>query len=409
MTTEPNSSPSPQPGPIGWKLTLLICILVLFAAAGGVALIFSTEPEATRTAASRETAMLVDVVSVSRKTHHPEISAMGTVQAARDITLRPRVSGEIVERAPAFTPGGFAEKGEMLLVIDPADYQNTLQQQKSDLRRAVSDLKIEMGRQNVARQDYALLDETLTSESKALVLRKPQLNAARAAVESARAAVAQAEFELSRTRIKAPFDAHILARETNIGSQVAAGDRLGRIVGVDTYWVAATVPLSRLRWLSFPEGDSPGSPVKIRNRSAWKKGVFRQGRLYQRVGDLADQTRMAQVIVAVDDPLNYRHPDSDRPELTIGAFVEARIRAVPVADAFRLDRDYVRQDDTVWVFQNGKLDIRDVEIVLRNADYAYIESGLAENDQVVTSNLATIVDGAPLRLKADSTGKAPGK
>ena len=399
--TANHAKPSSGGRRIGWKLTLLICLLILLAAAGLITLIFSTEPTAVRTTATKETAMLVETIRAEHGTFRPQIVAMGTVEPAREIILMPRVSGEIVERAPAFTPGGFVEKGEKLLKIDPADYKNALRQRESDLRQAIADLHLEMGRQHVARQDYQLLEETLSKENEALVLRKPQLNAARARVESARAAVNQARLELERTTVKAPFDAHILSRNANIGSQVSPGDNLARLVGTDTYWVAATVPLAKLPWLTFPESpNAEGAEVQVRNRSAWPPDAHRSGRLYKLVGRLEDQTRMARVLVTVPDPLARKAEADEIPRLMIGAFVEARIKARAIPDVVRLNRDFLRKNNTVWVMRDDKLSIRDVEVVFQDADYAYIKSGLSGNELVVTTNLTTVVDGAKLRQKA---------
>ena len=387
----------------GWKFGLLICSLILILAGGLSYLIFSTEPAATRQAASKQTAMLVEVTRPEQGTFRPTIVAMGTVAPEKDIVLSPRVSGEIVERSAAFTPGGTVRKGEMLLQIDPADYENTLKQRKSDLQRAVADLNLEMGRQAVAETDYELLDEGLSPENKALVLRKPQLQSARAGVAAARAALSQARLDLERTTVKAPFDAHILTRNVNTGSQAAPGDDLARLVGTDTYWVAATVPLSKLRWLKFPEEEgaekAAGSRVRVRNRTAWPEGVYRSGRLYKRVGTLEEKTRMARVLVSVPDPFARAPASQGLPPLMIGAFVEARIQGRPISDAVRLNRDYIRKNDTVWVMKKGRLAIQKVEIILQDADFAYIRSGLTAADPVVTTNLTTVVSGAPLRLK----------
>ena len=382
------------------KKTLLICGSILLAGVCLTALTFFTEPTAKRVAATRETAMLVDVTEVHRGDYRPIIVAMGTVEPAQDITLSPRVGGEVVSRSPAFTPGGFVDKGEALLQIDSADYRNTLQQRKSELRQAVSDLNVEMGRQNVALKDYQLLDEALSAEFESLVLRKPQLNSARAKVEAARAAVDQAELELERTNIKAPFHAHILSRTVSVGSQVSPRDNLGRLVGLDFYWVVTTVPLAKLPRLSFPKTDGEtGSPVQIRNRVAWREGIYRTGYLHRMVGALEEQTRMARVYVSVPDPLSHRAESSHLPPLMIGAFVETRIEAEPIVDVVRIGRDYVRANNTVWVMENEKLSIRTVEIAFFDADYAYVTDGLRTGDRVVTTNLATIADGAPLRVK----------
>lgn len=244
------------------KKTLLACLAIVLVGATITVIVFSTEPSATREGASKQTPMLVDVTEVQKDTYRPTIVAMGTVRPSKDIVLSPRVSGEIVERAPAFMPGGFVREGDLLLRIDPADYRNALEQARSDLQQALADLSLEEGRQTVARKDYELFDGTLPTENESLVLREPQLGAARSRVKAARAAVAQRELELERTSVRAPFNAHILSRNVNVGSQVSPQDQLGRLVGMDTYWVVTTVPLSKLRWLSFA-GDEAEAETKI--------------------------------------------------------------------------------------------------------------------------------------------------
>lgn len=389
------------------QTTLLVSLGILLVGGAVTTLIFLTEPSAQRTGATRETAMLVDVTTVERDTARPTIEAMGTVRPAQEIVLSPRVSGEIIRRADAFTPGGYVEEGNLLLQIDPSDYENTLQQRRSELRQAEADLKLEMGRQDVAQQDYQLLADSLTGVNKDLVLRKPQLNAARSDVESARAAVDQAELNLQRTSIEAPFDAHILSRNVNVGSQVDPGTELGRLVGLDTYWVEATVPLSKLQWLSLPEDGDGGAVARIHNRTAWEAGQSREGRLFRVVGALEDNTRMARVLISVPDPHAYRSEGSDQPRLMIGSYVEARIQGEPLENVVRLNRDYVRSNETVWVMENNELRIRDVQIVFRGARYAYVEEGLNDGDQVVTTNLATVTDGAPLRLEGSEEQPVP--
>ena len=383
------------------KTTLLVCLLILIVGGAATAAIFMTEPTAERSGAVRETAMLVDVTGVERGTFTPTIEVNGTVEPSQDVMLSPRVEGEVLRVTDGFMPGGFVQKGEVLLQIDPADYENTLQQRQSALNQVLADLNIEKGRQQVARQDFELLGDSLAPEDQSLVLREPQLEAAQAIVESARAAVEQAELALQRTTIRAPFDAHVLSRNANVGSRVAPGDNLGRLVGMDTYWVIANVAQSQLRWLTF-SGSEEGEPseVRVRNDRAWAEGEYRTGTLHRLVGALeGDQTRLARVIVTVSDPMGYRSDEADVPPLMIGSFVEANIEAKELTDVIRLSRDYVREGDTVWEMENGVLRIRDVDIIFRDAEYAYIADGLDDQAQIVTTNLSTVVNGAPLRIE----------
>jgi RND family efflux transporter MFP subunit len=392
---------------VNWTKTLLICSAILVLAALMVGAIFLTEPTAQRTSASKETAMLVEVTKVERGTFRPTIVAMGSVRAEQEIVLSPRVSGQIVAIAESFTPGGFVEEGEVLLQIDPADFEATLLQRQSELRQATAELEMELGRQDLAKRDYEQLEGTISDQYKTLVLREPQLDTARAGVEAAEAAVRQAQLALERTRIRAPFAAHILSREANVGSQVAPGQPLGHLVGVASYWVEATVPVADLRWIAFPRDTGSASPgsgsgARIRNRTAWPEDTFRTGQVHRLIGALENPTRLARVLLTVTDPLAHEPGSAGLPPLMVGSFVEARIEGRPIADVIRMDRDYLRQNDSVWVNEDGVLRIRHPEIVFRDADYAYIRAGLSAEDRVVTTNLANVLDGARLRLEGES-------
>jgi RND family efflux transporter MFP subunit len=377
----------------------LLSVIILSAAGGLAAWAFWTEPTAERAGASKETAMLVDVREVDRGDYQPEIVAQGTVEPARDIVLRPQVGGKITALDEVFTPGGYVEEGERLLRIQPEDYRHTLAQRKSDLREAESNLAVEQGRHDAAKAEYGRFGEELEPENEALVTREPQLEAAREQVKAAQAAVDQAQLDLSRTSVEAPFDAHILRRDVNVGSQLSAGDSIARLVGLETYWVGVELPLSKMKWVTIEGEDGEGSDVRIRNRQAWPEGTYREGRLFRRVGMLDDETRMVRVLAAIPDPL-AREAD-DKPALTIGEYVETRIDGETLEDVVRLDREYLREDDTVWVMEEGKLRIREAEVVVVDEEYAYIAEGLEDGDRVVTTNLSTVVDGSALRLSAD--------
>ncbi len=388
------------------KKTIIISLIILAAGAVVTLIIFNTEPTAKRGGATKETAMLVSVTEVHRDTFNPTIVAMGSVVPTQDIILSPRVSGEVISMADEFVPGGYVSKGEVMLQIDPSDYKNTLQQRKSELQQAQADLDVEMGRQTVAEKDYQLVDEALSGENKNLVLRKPQLDAARSKVQSAKAAVDQAQLELNRTAIKAPFNAHVLSRKVNMGSQVAPGQELAHMVGLDNYWVEATIPVPKIRWLTIPdEKKSAGAEAKIRNRSAWPEEEFRMGNLFRLVGSLENQTRLARVLINVPDPLAYKPENKDEPVLMLGTYVEVSIKGKGIANVIRLKRDYLRKNETVWVMKDEKLRIRDVKVLLKDAQHVYISEGLSEGEKVVTTNLSTVVDGARLRLVEDNTAQ----
>jgi RND family efflux transporter MFP subunit len=384
-------------------LTVGACLGILGVAAGAIVLIHSTEPEAERVGATRKSAALVETLTVSRASHRPELVVLGTVEPARDIVLSPRVSGQVVAVGPNFKPGGFVRAGEVLLRIDSADFENVVAMRESALHEAQALLAIEEGRQSVAEYEFELLGEEIDASNRALVLREPQIASARAGVEAAEAAVNQAKLDRDRAEVVAPFDAQILSRSADVGSHVSPGNDLARLVGIEEYWVTATVPVRDLEWIRFPDGDRPGSAVRVRNRAGGRPGVFREGRVMQLIGMVDRQTRLARVLVTIEDPLAR---DLDAPPLILGTVVETRIEGRALPDIVRLDRSYLREGNTVWVLRDDQLDIREVEVVYEDARFAYIGEGLADEDQVVTTSLATVAPGIELK-KMDAPAESP--
>lgn len=389
-----------------WLLVLfnlVVCTAILAAAGGGIWYIFRTEPTAQQVNNRRKSAALVDTETIRRATYSPSLSVLGTVQPAQDITLSPQVRGQVVELSPSFLPGGMVNKGDLLLQIDPSDFQNAVSVRQSELEQVEANWEIEEGRRKLAEQELELLGDSISGINRSLVLREPQSASLKSQLSAARAAVERAELDLKRTELVAPFDAQVLRLSVNIGSQVGPGDDLGQLVGIKQYWIMAAVPIRNLRWLQFPNEDQEGSKVTVENPDAWGAGVQRHGRVEKMIGALDQQTRLARVLVTVDDPLGR---ESDVPPLILDSLVEIKIEGTPIEDVVRLKREYVHDGDTIWVMKDGKLEIRDSEIVFLDPEYAYIREGLENGDRVVTTTLATVAEGVLLREVGDSSVQA---
>ena len=374
-------------------LTVIAVAALIGGAIAASVWIKSSEPTAQRESATRKSSALVETITVSRGTWRPTIRALGSVQPAREIVLSPRVGGAIAAVEPTFMLGGMVRAGSPLLRIDAADYEYELALRESEMQQVLAELAIEEGQQRVAQREFELLGEDIAPENRALVLREPQIASLRAKLRAAEAAVAHAQRNVARTEVVAPFAAQILERSVELGSEVSAGDALARLVGIDTYWVVATVPLGTLRWIEFPSDGHAGATATIRHPAAWGADGARTGTVRELIGEVDAMTRLARVIVTVPRPLG----DGDEPGMILGAVVQLAIDARPIADVVRLERAYLRQNDTVWVMEDGALRIRSVDVVFTDQAFAYVRAGLEAGDRIVTTDLATVVDGLPIR------------
>ena len=379
-------------------INTIMCLSILGASAAAIVVINRTEPTAEQINTRRKSAALVETVVVERGTYSPELVVLGTVQPAQEIVLSPRVRGQVVELSPKFAPGEVVAKDEVLLQIDPADFENAVSIRESELKQAEASLEIEAGRQSLAKQELALLGDSIEGLNKALVLREPQYASIQSQISAAKAALRRAKLDLERTQIIAPFDAQILRRTANVGSQVGPGDEIGQLVGVDEYWVTAAVPVRSLRWVQFSDSDHAPSTVKLRNPDAWGPDVEREARVARMIGRLDQQSRLARVLITVSDPLGRQ---SSAPALILDTLIEAHIEGKPIEDVVQLSREYVHDRNTVWVMKDNKLEVRQTRIVFQDAKHAYIGEGLEHGEEVVTTTLATVAEGIGLRRIPD--------
>jgi RND family efflux transporter MFP subunit len=384
------------------RLVLHVLLPVLVLAAGGALAVrlVETAPKAERKPPVRM-ARLVDVEEIKFGPQTTVVSAMGTVTPARQIDLKPQVDGRITEVADEFAPGGRFRAGDVILRLDPKDYELMVRQRTGDLAQARSDLQIELGQQEVAKREFELLGETIHKGDESLVLRKPQLATARAKVEIAEASLDQAKLDLERTTVTAPFNAMIGERDVDLGVQVGTSTTLATLFGTDAYWIEVAVPVDELKWIEM----SGTTPARVYDEAAWGPGVFRQGEVIRMMGDLEQEGRMARLLVEVEDPLSLEPENSGKPTLIVGAYLRVEIDGAKLESVAAIDRRYIRDGSKVWIMNaDNALEIRPVEIAYYAPDHVLVSGGVAEGERLVVSDLPAPVEGMPLRTADDHSG-----
>ena len=380
------------PGRKSLKIVLPVAVLII--AASVAFYMHSTAPKARRARPVRE-APLVDILTVRHTTERVMIRAMGSVIPAREITLKSQVAGDVVKINPRFTEGGHLKTGEEILRIDERDYRLALAEKHSQFVNAEYALKLEMGRQDVAKREWELLNKgvphnPLDSE---LALRKPHLEKAQADLEAARAALQKAELDLARTVVRAPFNCMVRTKNVDLGSRASSQDQLADLVGTDQYLVRASVPVDRLKWIAIPwGGKDQGSKTHIFYGNA--SGSERKGTVVRLLGDLEEEGRMARILIAVDDPLDLDSPDQTRPPLLIGEYVRVEIEGPELNDVVVLPRAALRDGTYVWVIGDGDtLDIRSVDIAWRGEEAVLVRNELRDGERIIMTGLSAPVQG----------------
>lgn len=379
-------------------INIFLSLLLIIAGIAGAAYISKSAPKARKRPPTRMTP-LVQVISVNPDNHGVTVSAMGTVIPAREIILEARVAGEIVAIHPEFTVGGFLEKDAEVLRIDPQDYQLALTLTRAKVKEAESKLKILEAEAASAKDEWRQLyrdRNQVNTEPPPLVFKQPQVTAARAMLTAEKAEVQKAQLNLSRTRIRTPFNAIVLTKHVDIGSQVSGQEKLAELVGADEYWIQASIPVDRLNWILIPHRPSePGSKVRILHRNGYEIA----GKVTKLLGDLGSQGRMARIIVEVQDPLNLKKGEKSQPSLLIGEYVRIEVEGRILQNVYRIPRTALRDDSKIWVVNpDSKLDIRPVETLWRDAKTVLLREGLKPDDQLIISDLPAPINGMPVQV-----------
>ncbi|WP_419174598.1 efflux RND transporter periplasmic adaptor subunit [Desulfosediminicola sp.] len=388
---------------------LLHFMLPVIALACGIAItvyLLETKPEA-KPRKRPASATLVEIQQVQSGPQQTVVYAMGEIVPAREIDLKPLVDGEVIEMNREFVPGGFYRAGETLLQIDPTDYQLEVDQLQSEVNQVDSDLLMEMGYQRIAEKEFTLLGEQVSNEEKALILRVPQLEKLQAVQARARAGLAKAQLNLERTQVRAPFNSVVSSRNVDTGAVVGGSTVLAHMVGTDQFWLRLTLPVEQLDWVEIPAtSDATGSTVRVYTQGHTKPDSYRIGHVIRLEASLEDQGRMAQLLVAIDDPMSRNPENVGKPPVLLGSYVRAEIVGKTIESGIMVDRSYLRDGNSVWlVGDNGMLDIRTVDVLFRNRDQVIINGGIHDNDRLVTSSLASPIAGIPLKVAGDDSDK----
>ncbi|UCG60146.1 MAG: efflux RND transporter periplasmic adaptor subunit [Phycisphaerales bacterium] len=385
---------------LGGSLKVVLSVAIIAVAVVIYRHQINTSPRAGRKKPPAQ-AKLVQVIAVRTDDCQTTVTGDAVVVPAQQVTLRPQVTGQLVEISADVVPGGIVQAGQKLMAVDHRDYEILVRQRQYDVARAVRDLKVEQGNQAIARQEYELLGEVIREEDRELVLREPQLASAKAAEESAGAALEKAKLDLARCDIVAPFNAIIQEKHVDLGATVSANTNLVTLIATDEAWVEVKVWVDKLKWLTIPRrnGD-PGSSVKIHNTLAWGADRFRTGRVLCLLGELETQGRLARLLVVVTDPFCLKPENRGLPQLLMGSYVSAEIQGRTLSSVFPVKWSHLRgQNDAVWIMDDaGRLEIRPVEVVFRGADQVHVAEGLTEGENLVVTDIAAPVAGMPLRV-----------
>ncbi len=342
---------------------------------------------------------------------HLSVIAQGEVSPETEIALSAQVSGKIEAVSKNFNNGGVIRKGEQLVKIEDADYQVALARAQAGLAQAEQALKVAEVEADLAAKDAHDIGAE-DGQLSPLALRMPQLQQARASYQAAKADVANAELNLARTVVRAPFNGRIRQKLADIGQFIGPGAQLAQIFSTDVALIR--VPLTdedftRLGLpLAYTADSSPFPAPKVLLSATMGGRVLNwQGRVVRTDASIDPTTRQISAIVEVDDP--YGEGADNGFPLAMGLFVTAEILGQKIDNAFVLPRIAVQSDNSIYIVDDENiLHKKPVTIAASIPRGLVITQGISPGQKIVVSRLGSAKVGeAVIPLAPGETLSSP--
>ena len=378
-----------------------VMIIVMGLGVLGFLALTASKPQLKRT----KPPVPVPMVRVSKIKTGPQtvtIRGEGTVRPLREIELVPQVGGKIIFVSPAMVDGGEFQKGDVLLRINPLDYELAVTLARARVKDSESRLQVAREEAASAKEEWRLLyqnSKDMDKEPPALVAKEPQLAAARARLAADRAELQKAKLHLMRTELRAPFDGRVSDERVDIGQYVAVGKTLASLFSTRAAEIVIPFDDESLFWFDVPgftPGNGDGSSARVIARIAGRDLSW-SGKIMRAEGKLDERTRMVNVVVRVEKPY------ATKPPLVAGLFVSVEIKGHTLENAVVIPRSALRDNRIVWVVDDGgQLSFRKVVVARLGTKQAILRSGLEDGDMVVTSGLKAVTDGMQVRISPPS-------
>jgi RND family efflux transporter MFP subunit len=370
----------------------MLPLVILAVTVGVIVLLMATRPRLTPVP-TPERVWPVEVAAARFGAVQPDLELFGEIVADRRSELRPQVSGIVVEMGANLHEGGQVQSGELLLRIDPFDYETALSEQRSlvkEARARLDKLRRDLARTKDLYQQKNISEQALDDAALAVVEQE-------ALVEQREIGLRRAERDLGDTRLVAPFDGVLANVKADLGSEFSDFGNAVVAELIDTSQLDVRFSLTNAQFgrLAGSGDPLPGRPVEV----SWQVGqqTFTYPARIERVG--------AEVMAATGGVDVYAAIDSagEQTALRPGAFVSVRLRDRAYENVMQVPETALYGEDTIYIVEDERMSPRTVRVLgYAGSDLIVAPAGepaLRDGDQVITTQLREGGAGARVLLR----------
>lgn len=386
---------------------ILLPIIIITVTVFLVMTILKNPPASQRGKASKAPQMTVEVTTLAPQAYQVVVQSFGTVSPRTQSVLFSQVSGQINHVSKQFRTGGFFEQGDVLVQLDDRDYRAEVKIAQASLMAAKQSLQEEGARVKQAEADWKRLGNG--GEANALVLRKPQYEAAKAQVLSAEAQLEKVKLSLERTQIVAPYVGRILKKNVDIGQVISSNTQLADIFAVDYVEIRLPIKNKDLPLMKLPEEysnehaqlESNSSNVVI-SSDLMGEQVW-QGRIVRTESAIDELSQQLYVVAQIIRP--YDGDYNQGPQIKMGQYVTAKITGRKIDNTIVIPSRAIYQGSYVYIVKDNLLMRKEVTLGWQNGSESIVTSGLMAGDKLVLTSLGQVNSGTPVSIAGQKSRK----
>jgi len=369
------------------KLKPLFILLGAFAISYLLWLLGQVQPDPVEEAPAPD--VIVEILTP--KDFQIQISSNGTTTPLTQTVLTAEVGGEVIYRSKKFSEGSSVIEGEILAKIDDTDLQLQYKNALLQLANAEVQHSLQLAEAEVAKEAWEKIGDGIASD---LTLKKPQLKQTEALLEVAKAQVNSAKNKLNKTEIVAPYAGRIQSVNIDLGTTIIPGQPVGAMYTSSEIEITLAVKDNDLQFLSIPMDGrklNPSEQASVVIESFYKgKTQSWEGKLERVDGVIDPITRMINLIAVFKNDFI----ETDKPNLPIGLFVEAKIDGITLKNIFEIPINSISKDNEVYIVdKDNQLELRKLTVLKKYSEFVIIKDGLKAGERIVTSKLSTASNG----------------